>query len=343
MTLNVSQHFVDRGPERALFGRMLSGEESARVLRMRIPSGCGKSWLVKRLFSDCEERGIPVVELDFDARQHNKPVDAHYVVERFLNCWGETRLPQTAERAAEWRRSPLSPETDARFLPALGRALRYDLAHGSNRAAGVDRFTCYETGMNALLARLGQVPSGYSEALIYQQRLRENIDNTRRHGDTPELQAERSRLVEQLNRLTRQTLQLSFNTLCGAPLEAAEPLPPMAVLLDTFEQTPADTRNWLSDWLFDGLCYELAHVRVVVAGRPEPACDAFFEQADRWGHLVTRIDQFEPMSEDTIREYYRRRGCSWGDLHPATIFYLARTKPEAMALIGDGLPQGGGA
>ncbi|HQE93236.1 MAG TPA: hypothetical protein PLH19_10190 [Anaerolineae bacterium] len=343
MTLNVNQHFVDRGPERALFGRMLSGEESARVLRMLIPSGCGKSWLVKRLFSDCEERGIPVVGLDFDARQHNKPVDAHYVVERFLNCWGETRLPQTAELAAEWRRSPLSPKTDDRFLPALGRALRSDLAHGSNRAAEVDGFTCYETGMDTLLVRLGEASPCYSNALTYQQRLRENIVDTRRHGDTPERQAERSRLVEQLNQLTLQTLHLSFNALCEAPLEAAEPLPPMAVLLDTFEQTPEDTRKWLSDWLFDGLRRELAHVCVVVAGRPEPACDAFFEQADLWGHLVTRIDHFEPMPEDTVWEYYRRRGCSLGDLHPATICSLACKDAMMMAMIGDRLLQGRGA
>ncbi len=347
MTLNVNQHFVDRGPERALFAGMLAGEHPARVLRVLVPAGHGKSWLVKRLFLDCEERRVPVVWLDFDARQHSRSADAHYVVERFLERLGERRLPRTAALAADWRRAVPSLETDARFLPALGRALQDDLAGWEDAPviAVADEFTPYERGVAKLLACLGETHPRYMEAVTYQTRLSENITGARWHGDTPDLKAERSRIVAQLNRLTMEVWNIPFDALHTAPTApaAATVRSPIAVLLDTFEQIPDTARDWLVDWLFNGLRGALGHVRVVVAGRPEPSCCAFFERADLWGHLVAGIDHFVPMPEEAVLDYYRRRGCSFGDLHPATIFQLACTHAGRMASIGDGLLQRGGA
>ena len=340
MTLNVNQHFVDRDPERALFARMLSGEDPARVLRVLVPPGHGKSWLVKRLFLDCEECAVPVVWLNFDARLQNTATDARYVVERFLESLGETRLPRTNTAAAEWRKAAPS-QTEAHHLPVLGRALHYDLSHWTDKpATEADEFTRLETGLDVLLARLGKAHPRYQDVTIYRQRLVENIAVARLHGDTATLTNERSRAVAQVNRFTLDVWEIPFDDLCNAPASAALPSP-IAILLDTFEQMSDTVRDWLSGWLFDGLRRELAHVRVVVAGRPEPACCAFFERADLWGHLITSIDCFKPMPEDEILEYYQRRDCSFGTLDPDTICHLARTSAGMMAQVGDSLAPGG--
>lgn len=64
-----------------------------------------------------------------------------------------------------------------------------------------DSFTAYETGMQRLLEHLGQAHPRYDEALIYQQRLFENIAQSRRYGDTETRRAERAQIVEQINGL----------------------------------------------------------------------------------------------------------------------------------------------
>ena len=341
MTLNVNQHFVDRTRERALFARMLSGEMDARVLRVLIPAEHGKSWFIERLCFDCEEHNVPVVWLDF---RSDKIADARYVVERFLQLLDERHLPRTRAVAEEWRRTMPSIEADAHYRLAAGRALRDDLAHWT-AAPGTanDEFTRYENGVAALLARLGEAHPHYLEAVNYRTRLiHENITATRLYGNTETRRAERHEILTQINRLTLDVWGLPFDDLCSTPATATAPPQPIAILLDTFEQIDETVRAWLADWLFDGLRRTLAHVRVVVAGRPVPKCHAFFDRAGLWGHLVAAIDHFEPMSKDEIREYYRRRGRTFGDLDPDTICYLARESAGMMALLGDSLVQGGG-
>jgi hypothetical protein len=78
-----------------------------------------------------------------------------------------------------------------------------------------DVYSSYEVGLRQLLHRLGQDHSLHVEALVYQQRLLENIAQSRRHGDTDTRKAERSAIIGQLNELALSALEVSFSELCG--------------------------------------------------------------------------------------------------------------------------------
>lgn len=77
-----------------------------------------------------------------------------------------------------------------------------------------DMYTAYETGIQHLLNRLGQQHKQYSDALVYQTRLLDNIKRARRYGDDEENKAERYEIIDRLNILTLSTLNISFSELC---------------------------------------------------------------------------------------------------------------------------------
>jgi hypothetical protein len=76
-----------------------------------------------------------------------------------------------------------------------------------------DTYSPYETALEELLRRLGAQHARYADALIYQQRLAENIDASRRYGDSESTRAERARIVGQLNALGLDELGVAFNEL----------------------------------------------------------------------------------------------------------------------------------
>lgn len=78
-----------------------------------------------------------------------------------------------------------------------------------------DPYTHYETAMHTLLARLGKDHPRYNEALIYQQRLDENLEGTRLYGDTETRRAERAEILARLNALTMASLNTVFSELGG--------------------------------------------------------------------------------------------------------------------------------
>ncbi len=82
-------------------------------------------------------------------------------------------------------------------------------------ASSGDYLARYEQGLHALLSRLGPDHPRYSDALIYEQRLREGLAQTRRYGDTREREAARAEVIDRLNELARATVGVSFNELCG--------------------------------------------------------------------------------------------------------------------------------
>lgn len=85
--------------------------------------------------------------------------------------------------------------------------------HGSVHQT--DTYSLYETGLRQLLSRMGLDQSRRSEALVYQQRLIENITQSRQYGDTDTRKAERSEIIVQLNELALSALGISFSELCG--------------------------------------------------------------------------------------------------------------------------------
>jgi tetratricopeptide (TPR) repeat protein len=101
----------------------------------------------------------------------------------------------------------------------------HTLQSASSLPPSRDRLAYYEDGLHALLKNLDRSNPRYTEALVYEQRLRENIATNRRVGENYEWQAARSQIVDQLNQLAISELGLSFNDLCrGAALEPAPPL-----------------------------------------------------------------------------------------------------------------------
>lgn len=81
-------------------------------------------------------------------------------------------------------------------------------------AHSTDAFAAYEAGMATLLARLGNAHPRYGEALVFEQRLRENLARARQYGDTREREVARVEVLDRLNDLARATLGVSFNALC---------------------------------------------------------------------------------------------------------------------------------
>jgi energy-coupling factor transporter ATP-binding protein EcfA2 len=89
-------------------------------------------------------------------------------------------------------------------------------------SAQTDAFTPYEAGLRELLEQLAPDHPRYAEALVYQQRLSENIALARRYGDQEARRAERAEIVDRLNALALVTLERSFNALAGVAAPADE-------------------------------------------------------------------------------------------------------------------------
>lgn len=81
-----------------------------------------------------------------------------------------------------------------------------------------DVFTHYEEGLINLLEGLGRDHADYEKVLIFEQRLRENIAQTRDYGGTETRRAERAQIAEALNQLALRASGVSFNKLCGFPI-----------------------------------------------------------------------------------------------------------------------------
>jgi hypothetical protein len=71
----------------------------------------------------------------------------------------------------------------------------------------------YEKGLEQL-KRFARSTGWYQEALVYEARLRENLQDERRYGTSEQARATRAQIVDQLNRLASEHLGMSFNDLC---------------------------------------------------------------------------------------------------------------------------------
>ena len=91
-----------------------------------------------------------------------------------------------------------------------------DAASGRSASEGKsDAYSHYETGLDQLRDRVKQDHPRYSELLVYQQRLTENIRQSRRYGDVETRKADRSEIIDRLNVLSLSVLDMSFTDLCG--------------------------------------------------------------------------------------------------------------------------------
>ncbi len=91
----------------------------------------------------------------------------------------------------------------------------------------------YEVGLRLLLSRLGIGHPRYGEALVYQQRLTENLITAGIQGTTETQRAERAEIIARLNALSLSTLGVSFNELSGM----SAPTAPQSVSSQPFSRT----------------------------------------------------------------------------------------------------------
>lgn len=119
------------------------------------------------------------------------------------------------------------------WLPRFTRCAKkgYRIARNVDRWLGgvgvyqPDVFSSYETGLSQLLNQMGREHPLYSEALVYQQRLIENITWSRRYGDTDTRKAERAEMIDQLNVFALSARGVSFSELCGLNTSAMRQAP----------------------------------------------------------------------------------------------------------------------
>ena len=119
------------------------------------------------------------------------------------------------------------------FLNGKASVQAVDVVSGESASEGksstsahqFDTCAYYETGLHQLRNRVKQDHPRYSEFLVYQQRLTENIGHSRRYGDTEARKAERSEMIDHLNELSLSVLGMPFTDLCGSstPTTGQEP------------------------------------------------------------------------------------------------------------------------
>ncbi len=109
--------------------------------------------------------------------------------------------------------SGLVRERGDRFSPGPALWTQWFQSHAPLPLSGL--LDGYKSGLAALLAQLGPGHARYQDALVFQQRLTENIERSQRHGDNENWRSERSLIIEGLNSLAQETVGRSFNALTG--------------------------------------------------------------------------------------------------------------------------------
>lgn len=99
-----------------------------------------------------------------------------------------------------------------------------------------DSYSGYEAGLHTLLRQMGREHQRYNEALVYEQRLRENIEHARRYGDDSARQSERHQIIDRLNEVALATLDVPFTELCWPVTPAPDPS-------DQPARTPVDSKT----------------------------------------------------------------------------------------------------
>jgi hypothetical protein len=334
MPIDVLAGFVDRRDELTLFHQMLRGEVDKRVLLVLDAAEKGKTCFLRRVAHECRkfEPAAQVLLLDFDQRRSGL-TDCASIGREVRRVLGDERAPALC--ACEGR-----PPADA-----SGTAYR-----GALLQVLVEQFS--EVELDNLCFVLGEEHENLS-AKGLAGKARELIRLFERLGRVDELLAEIERQRPSLRRSelsqaasappSRSTTasepemgRALFSDLAGL----AETHSHLVVLIDTFEHASPETCAWLERWLFEPLERELAHVWVVVAGRPE--CEKLFSSSPQWGHLARTLQRLNPLSDDDILMHYKLREISVSQEETSLVLRMARLSPAKMAQVGDLLQQAQG-
>ncbi|RLC62852.1 MAG: hypothetical protein DRI48_09100 [Chloroflexi bacterium] len=194
-----------------------TGMEAAELasLRRRLAEACENLSIIE------EKKSLYVMEVDIPPqlikRERRLKRKIAELEQRIAGL--EAAAATAAEAAGEQAPSTAPPDPASATTPSA-----------CHRPETEDCYSRYEIGLRRLLEQLGADHPRYSEALTYQHRLIENIEQVRRHGDTETLRAERSRIIEQLNRFALEEVDTPFNDLCKAVPDQPSHLPPTVLI-----------------------------------------------------------------------------------------------------------------
>ncbi len=168
-----------------------------------------------------------------------------------------------------------------------------------NEISLTDTYTSYEIGLHALLATVGR---NHPDALIYEQRLMENIAHCRRFFDDDTRKSERAQIIAQLNTLAVALTGNSFNALC----ERENPQP-LHIAVRVLHEVMRDFRQELQLLERQGFVCEDAIIpggwavrplaflwwladEIVHEVRDKPTLEAWM-RAQRWDGLLTHAER----------------------------------------------------
>jgi hypothetical protein len=205
--------FIDREFEQELFANLLTFQDAARILAICDNSGMGKSRLLQMFRYRCRTNRprIPVSLIDFRQMIDLAPMD---FLKELVKDLSRYEVPFPAFKQAESARH----SGDFSFIRSTLERLHGPLDRAGQTAPSPprgDAFTHYETGLERLLASLHNDHPRYTEVLIYEQRLRENIMQARLFGNDENRNTQRAEIIVQLNTLTPEVVGQSFNQICG--------------------------------------------------------------------------------------------------------------------------------
>lgn len=174
------------------------------------------------------------------------------------------------------------------------------------RVSSSDTYSPYEHGMRQVLDRLGVQHPRYADALVYQQRLGENLTRTRRYGDTAGLRADRAEVIDRLNELALAALGQSFNALCHAtdtpPPAAPRPSGAEGAPASTALPAPTELRRLLTDRFnaseLRDLCFDMHIDDESLPGESKRdkarELTLYCQRHNRYAELVTECQRLRP-------------------------------------------------
>ncbi len=116
-----------------------------------------------------------------------------------------------------------------------------------------DSYSHYEIGLRQLLKQIENTHPRFADASVYQQRLTENIDQSRRYGDTETRRADRTEIIHYLSEIVRDVeLGNSFSELCDqvSSPERFMDFMQMTQELAAFQPGPIENVYWPNQFIY---------------------------------------------------------------------------------------------
>ncbi|NNJ10297.1 NACHT domain-containing protein [Chloroflexales bacterium ZM16-3] len=169
----------------------------------------------------------------------------------------------------------------------------------------VDTYTKYERGIDLLKQRLGPDHVRYSELLVFEQRLSENINRARLYGNTGTLDHDLAQIIKELNSLATELFTQTFNDLCA---DAIQPHGQLQSAHATYALSSA-----IVDLLTQICTTSGYHIIFAEAGFGKTALMSYLSQRRRPETVIytfTRVQgrRSVDMALESLREQLRSRG-----------------------------------